>query len=140
MTFTVNIQTMEFFYAKLSSLAKPAPVQCVVRDSLRHVCDHARDFDKIVSKDSPFFKEFFCVLAQGDASADTCFSLLECLIIFCREKALFLGATTLAAMEHGLLSHFENSGEWDDPALQTLMAQWYWKVLPQRHARADVSA
>ena len=134
MPFTSNHAIMEHFCTKLSGLDKATPVQCVLRDVLRQICHQSRIFDQCVSKDSPFFHEFFDALRLGRTSDDCCFSILECLVIFCREKNLYFQGQALSLEERSLLNHFEGSGIWEAPGGQTLVGQWYWEVLPRRHA------
>lgn len=134
MAFTANAQMMEQFCAKLNALQQPSPTQEVLRDILCHVRHNTRSFDGNVSTDSPFFSEFFESLRSCDTCDDNCFSMLECVIIFCREKALRCYDEEVALMEHGILRYFEASGIWDDPGHETLVGQWYWSVLPQRYA------
>lgn len=125
---------MEQFCASLGALPRLSPVQEILRDGLRHVQKHAVYFDNNVSKDSPFFSEFFHGLSTNDTCEDVCFGMLECVIIFCREKTLRMKVEEAPVLEFSILKHFENSGMWDDPARQTLVAQWYWLILPQRCA------
>lgn len=137
MAFTTNAQMMEQFCAKLNAMQHPSPTQTVLRDILVYVHKNTRSFDGNISTDSPFFQEFFEALRSCSTCEDNCFSMLECMIIFCREKALRFGAEQLSLMEHGILRHFEKSGMWEDPARETLVSQWYWTVLPKRYESAS---
>lgn len=134
MAFTANAQIMDQFCVKLNALQQPTPTQEVLRDILCHVRNNAQSFDGSVSTDSPFFQEFFDELRSCNTCDDNCFSMLECLIVFCREKTLRSHDEDIPLLEHGILRHFEVSGMWDDPEQATLVGQWYWSVLPQRYA------
>lgn len=134
MPFSTHIQTLRQYHAVLGEIPRPEPVQALVRDCVSHVLAHARSFDTYVSGDSPFLKEFLDAASCGDTSGDQCFSVLECLVIFFREKSLRSPDTSKHPLESSLLHHFESSGKWDAND-GTLVTSWYWSKLPQRHGQ-----
>lgn len=131
MPFLKNFPMLARYHAMLESLPNPMPIQSVVRDSINHLLENIHTFNEHISHDSPFVHEFFTIIEREDASYDNCFSLLECLATFFREKVLRHKAEP-APMENSLLTHFERSGEWN-PTDDSLVSRWYWLELPQRH-------
>lgn len=132
MPFSSNHAELLRYHSALAALTNPSPVQSVVRDSLGHILQYLQVFDTHIDAESPFVKEFMQMSRAVDTSSDACFSALECLALFFREKFL-RSKQSPAAAEASLLHHFEESGKWD--ALDgTLVSQWYWQLLPTRSA------
>ena len=134
MPFSSNTQALRRFHTALADIPQPAPVQAVVRDCINHVLENARIFDAHVSGDSPFVKEFFATVKDLDTTCDGCFGVLECLVIFFREKTLRCPDVPCQPVEESLLQHFERSGHWD-VSDDTLVTNWYWSELPQRYTQ-----
>lgn len=120
------------YHAMLSAVPNLAPVHCVVRDSLHHMLAHLPRFNAHIESNSPFVDEFVGTVRSMDTSEDACFALMECLVIFCREKRLRCNGSD-SPVEESLLRHFEESGKWNMTD-GTLVSEWYWHVLPARCA------
>lgn len=86
-------------------------------------------YDACIAQDNPFLRELDTYLSRPALDAEDRFSLLECLIILVRAKALHAGAP-ITPEEISLQRHFEQSGEWR-PDDGTLVSLWYWVLLPQ---------
>ncbi len=98
---------------------------------LVYISDNAEEFAQEIWVESPFFDEFFECLQQKHINDDVCFALLECLIIFCREKQLRNSAHYEAcAHVQALLQDFECSELWAEED-NTLLHKWYWHELPR---------
>lgn len=136
MPFAKKFETLKQFHSRLQVLAHPTPLQATARDALTFLINNVNIFNRHVSHDTPFLREFFAIAENKDVSCESCFSLIECIVIFFREKALRIPHAAPAPEEEKLLRHFENSGEWE-PVDGTLVSWWYWAELPLRHQRGN---
>lgn len=102
----------------------------LLRQSLRHLADHAEDFDDCLPEDNPFYEEFTGILLLCRSPGLDWFSLFECIAIFFRlRQCRHVGCVPCQA-ERALLRHFEQCGEWR-PDDGTLVSEWYWRRIPE---------
>ncbi len=126
-----QITAITKYYETLISLQEHNNIQQQLILILQHLQKNFDSFSVIASKKSPFYSEFFNTIHGQCTHEDTCFALLECIIIFYREKQLTIGQHgKLAPAEQNLLNFYEKSDLWDDED-KTLINQWYWLELPK---------
>ena len=107
----------------------------LVCNALGAIMEHIELFDQHVPKYNPFLHELE-ELASNSArlpASDLTFSLLECLAVIFREKALHSKGLKQSRAEQELLEYFENNPEWSDQS-NTLVSTWYWEYLPHQYA------
>lgn len=126
------------YLADLRLLACAGPEQGLVRDCLGELLPQWPEFARNISPDSPLLHEFCVTVKARNCTPDACFALLECCILFVREKALRHALacpgspSPLSAVERSLLHHFERSGAWPERE-GLLVTHWYWHELPRRY-------
>ncbi len=125
-----HIPAIEQFYQRLKDEKSNNLVQQHLLEILEHIHLSSESFDLSTCMQTPFYQEFSTIIQGQCTSADTCFALLECLIIFCREKQLRSSlSNNLPIPEQNLLNFYEKSELWNlDDA--TLLHIWYWHKLP----------
>ncbi len=133
MSFLTHKASMKDYCKALKGLEAPTHTQARLCEILEHLYEHCHHFEKSVSTSTPFYDEFFHQL-QGQAThQEECFALLECMIMFCRERQLQMkDVELLPDPERHLLSFYEQSHHWHKED-ETLLHFWYWENLPQRY-------
>ncbi len=127
---------MKIFCAKLKQLTQKTPTEHHLHNLLEYLCSHEALFEACVSAHSPFYKEFFSKICAHKSDAEMHFELLECLIVFCRERQLSMQTQEeLSVVERQLLDFFEQSHHWHEEE-HTLIHQWYWHTLPNMYSKA----
>ncbi len=96
---------------------------------LLYIIENIEDYEDAFYVSSPFYAEFFECIQRG-LDQENCFAILECLIIFCRERQLLQKAQN---HEGALLAFYEQSDLWSDDD-NTLLHKWYWYELPRIYA------
>ncbi len=136
MSFAAHTIHVERFCNELKKLPTKTPIEQLLHETLEHICAHYEHFDTSINATSPFYAEFFQGICQEIPSDELYFELLECLVIFCRERQLQSKADdTLPAIEKALLDFFEKSHHWDIEE-HTKVHQWYWHELPTVYKQA----
>ncbi len=136
MSFTTHTEQMKNFCATLKKLTQKTPTEQHLHDLLEYLCAHEALFEASVSANSPFYQEFFSKICGYTDDADIYFDLLECLIVFCRERQLRDDAQNkLSEVEQQLLNFFEQSHHWHKED-RSLIHQWYWNTLPNMYPKA----
>ncbi len=136
MSFTTHTKHMKNFCDTLKKLSQKSPTEQHLHDLLEYLCANEALFEASVSDSSPFYQEFFSKICGHTDDADVYFDLLECLIVFCRERQLRHNAQEeLSAVEKQLLDFFEQSHHWHKED-RSLIQQWYWHTLPGMYAKA----
>ncbi len=139
MSFNTHESHMITFCHKLKQVAKLNTQEQHLHDLLEYICANKDLFESSISNASPFYTEFFANICAEEISEGTAFALLECLIIFCRERQLQQGdSAKISALEAEILRFYEQSHHWhvDD---NTLMHQWYWHTLPLKYGTLHAS-
>ena len=131
MSFDHLHQDTEHFLERVCQVEGPSPEQCLVRDCLRGILANWEQYRQGISPDSPFLREFSTAVKMGDVSPETCFAVLECCILFLRERSLLYADAALSDEERSVLQYFERSGAWPLEA-GLLVSWWYWYELPRR--------
>ena len=93
--------------------------------------EYSADYDQVVDDQNPFYKEFIQCSQQDAIGLDEIFGLFECMVIFIRMRQMASPHSALSNKEQRVLDYFESSEEWtgqDD----TMVYQWYWKLLPAK--------
>ncbi len=130
MYFDQHIPAIEQFYLRLRSQDQNCLIQQHLIEILEHIYNNSTSFHIPSSMQTQFYQEFSTIIQGQSISYDTCFALIECLIIFCREKQLRTNSLdSLPLPEQKLLKFYEKSDLWslDDG---TLLHMWYWHTLP----------
>ncbi len=126
-----HIPAIKSFYVRLQGEQSDNLVQQHVLEILEHIHLESSSFDISHCTNTPFYQEFANIINEQCTSADSCFALLECLIIFCREKQLRHNGpkSDLPITEQKILSFYEKSELWN---LEdgTLLHMLYWHTLP----------
>ncbi len=131
MLFETHIPIIEQYHQLLESSKPSSLVQIYVLSILEQIKDNPNSFNLAICKDTPFFSEFLATIQRASVHEEDCFALLECLIIFCREKQLRLGSKDdMPLVERNILTFYEESELWhiNDG---TLLNEWYWHHLPK---------
>ncbi len=135
MSLETHIPHIEHFHQLLQKEDLINPVQIHVLDMLKHLQGSSGTFDLTACKQTPFYEEFLTTIQGQCIHEDTCFALLECLIIFCREKQLRNGQKgDLPLPEQNILDFYEKSEHWS-LSDGTLLHTWYWYRLPEECAK-----
>ncbi len=134
MSFTEHTSHMETFCNELEKLSSKNVIEDHLYQILSHLCDKHSTLDACISN-SPFYEEFFLTVRTEKPNDMNCFALLECLIIFCRERQL-QNAENFSETESNLLQFYQNSAHWDMEQ-NTHIHQWYWHVLPNKYKNAS---
>ncbi len=133
MSFITHKASMKDFCESLKNVEMPTGTQSRLREILEYLCDHCHHFEDSVSDSTPFYDEFFYELQEKFPHQEVCFALLECLIMFCRERQLKAkNAQHLPEPERKLLHYYEQSHHWN-AADETLLHTWYWDSLPKMY-------
>ncbi len=131
MSLEMHTATIKQFYQKLQKLTQHSHIQLQLLNILEHIQDNSNSFELSSCKQTPFYNEFINAITEQCIEDDNCFALLECLILFCREKQLRLThGSDLPLAEQNILNFYEESDLWgiEDG---TLLHNWYWHLLPQ---------
>ncbi len=136
MSFATHTAYVEKFCSQLGKLPRKTPTEQYLYDFLAHLCENKAHFENFVSN-SPFYEEFFQTISSEEPDDMNCFALLECLIVFCRERQLQKSTgEILPDLEQKLLHFFENSAHWSTEE-HTRIHMWYWHTLPEKYATAS---
>ncbi len=125
------------FSQRLKHVESKTLIQHYALEALEVIHKQPESFKIFACIDAPFYQEFSNTIIGHSTNVDTCFSLLECLIIFFREKQLSLSENQqLSKSEQKILNFYETSNLWDlDDG--TLMHLWYWHILPSKYRLTD---
>ncbi len=134
MSFTAHKAKIIKFFENLNALAQKSPTEEHICALLEYLCANEALFDSVISANSPFYTEFFQHICADSVDPEQCFALLECLIVFCRERQLCKSAHEISAVEQNLLNFFEQSHHWHVTE-HTLIHEWYWHTLPEKYGQ-----
>ncbi len=131
MSFTKNSHQIYLLYQNLKTLQQTSAIILHLCNTLFYVHKNCHEFEIDISVDSPFYEEFFRCLQSTDP--DNCFHLLECLIVFCRERQLQKSKEgKISDYELNLLNFYEHSFHWHEND-ESLLHQWYSTLLPNKY-------
>ncbi len=132
MSFSAHTSQMKKICAHLHPLMQANTTEHHVHALLEYICANEALFEASISKNSPFYAEFFTHICADSVHPELCFELLECLIIFCRERQLCTHTQNISAAEKELLDFYEQSQHWKESE-HTLVYEWYWRTLPGQY-------
>ncbi len=135
MSFTAHVSQIQFLCQDLKAKGTLSPVEKYLCQMLEHIDINVLHFEESVSMETPFYDEFFLCLQEPHE--DNYFNLLECLIVFCRERQL-QGLSRqekifITECEQELLTFYEQSRHWHITD-ETLLHHWYEVELPKKYA------
>ncbi len=132
MSFVAHKANMKYFCNTLKSIEAPTHTQARLCELLEYLHIHCHHFETSVSSDTPFYDEFFQQIREPHAHQEVCFALLECLIVFCRERQLQTKHNDLPELERNLLDFYEHSHHWHADE-ESIMQKCYWHDLPNKY-------
>ncbi len=141
MSFATHNAKVKYYCDALKDVESPTNVQKLLYDILEYLQNNCHHFEKSVSKSTPFYGEFFKHIKDAHVHHEACFALLECLIIFCRERQLQGLHTQLPELEQQLLHFYEQSHHWHCDE-ESIIQVYYWQTLPEQYkmtAPSDVA-
>ncbi len=134
MSFSTHITHIKNLCQVLKAKNRLSPVESYLCQMLEHIDIYNLHFEQSVSAESPFYAEFFKTLQT--AQDDNYFDLLECLIVFCRERQLQSQIKKeiiqFSEFEESLLTFYEQSHHWHTED-ETLLHHWYVVELPKKY-------
>ncbi len=137
MSFFAHTSHVERLCKQLETLPHKNPTEQKLHEILEYICNNHTYFENSISTTSPFYEEFFRHICEEKLDEESYFALLECLIVFCRERQLQNAHTEHEhEIERQLLNFFEHSAHWHVEDT-TLIHQWYWHTLPAMYNRAS---
>ena len=90
---------------------------------------HGAEYDVLLDKNNPFYREFAAYAHRDRLCCDDCFCLFECIVIFIRMRQMACANHRLTPSEHQVLQFFETCGEWDARD-DKLVSRCYWSCIP----------
>ncbi len=134
MSFSTHVSHIKNLCQELKGRGELSPVEQYLCQMLEHVDVHMLDFENSISVETPFYAEFF--LGLQVPHSDNYFNMLECLVVFCRERQLQSHARQeimhFAKVEQELLTFYEQSRHWH-VSDETLLHHWYEVELPRKY-------